>query len=89
MQLFYNPDIRMLIIVENGKAMSMYLQADETPARKAEEVIKAYHENPANITTCDEIIQRVDDDPLPTEDGPKEETNSDDLNLNNGDYLAS
>lgn len=85
MQIFYNADTRQLIIAEQGTAMAVYLQSDETPARKAEEVIKAFHDNPKNVSICREIIMDVEEKRLPIEDGPDKEDTQHSTDPTNGD----
>jgi len=69
MKIYYNADTRQLIIIEQETAVSIYLQSDETPARKAEEIIKAFHENPKNVSICRQIIPDHTGNLLPVEEG--------------------
>lgn len=89
MRIFYNPETRQQIIVMDDFACSIYLQSDETPAAKADEVLNAYRADKANVSTCPEIDLTVDMPKLPVEDGPKPDHSNDVTNSDNGDYKAN
>lgn len=84
MRIFYNKETRQLIIVMDDFACSVYLQSDETPDTKANEVVHAYRDNKANVSVCNEIDLTVEDPVLPAEDGPKESTDDEILRPTNG-----
>ena len=71
MRIFYNPETRQQIIVMENFACSIYLQSDETPAMKADEVINAYRADKKNVSICEEIILADVGESLPEKDGPK------------------
>lgn len=73
MRIFYNPETRQQIIVMDDFACSIYLQSDETPDTKANEVVHSYRANKTNVSVCQEIILDDTGNLLPTEDGPKPE----------------
>ena len=85
MRIFYNPETRQQIIVMDDFACSIYLQSDETPAAKADEVINAYKANKANVSTCQEIDLTIAAPKLPLEDGPEKEEPQHDTGPTNGD----
>lgn len=89
MRIFYNPETRQQIIIMDDFACSIYLQSDETPAAKADEVINAYKEDKANVSTCQEIIINNAADPLPVEDGPEKEEPQHSTKPTNGDGLTN
>lgn len=72
MRIFYNPDIRQLIVFENKYAFSVYLQSNEQPLEKAIELIDKYSEFPKDMSTCQEIEHDERGHLLPVEDGLKE-----------------
>jgi len=69
MKIYYNAETRQLIIIEQGTGISVYLQSDETPAQKAEDVVKAFHDNPKNVSICREVMPVTLGDSLPKEEG--------------------
>lgn len=85
MRIFYNPETRQQIIVMDNFACSIYLQSDETPAKKADELIAVHKADPANLSTCQEIILDDAGNLLPAEEGPKESTDDEILRPRNGD----
>lgn len=76
MRIFYNPDTRQEIIMINNFACAFYLQADETPASKADEVIEAYNKDKNNISVCQEVFIDRPVTELPVEDGPEDSAQS-------------
>ena len=89
MRIFYNPETRQQIIVMDDFACAIYLQSNETPAAKADDVINAYQQDKANVSICQEIDLTVADPVLPVEDGPKPDRSNDVTNPTNGDHLTN
>lgn len=85
MKKYYNAETRQLIIVAQDTAISVYLQSDETPAQKAEEVIIAFTNNPKNVSICREVKPVTLGEPLPKEDGPEETKEQDATETTDGD----
>jgi hypothetical protein len=85
MQIFHNAETRQMIVTIENQAFSVFLQADETPKKKAGLLLAAHDANPANISTCEEIDLTIGEPQLPVEDGPKEPTDDEILKPTNGD----
>lgn len=87
MRIFYNSDTRQQIIVTDNFACSIYLQSDETPATKTDDILEAYKADRKNVSVCQEVDMTVDMPSLPTEKGPDaEDTNR---ATDNGDHLTN
>lgn len=89
MDIYYNADTRQLIITEQGTAIAVYLQSDETPAQKAEDVIKAFHDNPKNVSICREVKAVTLGDSLPKEEGTDRLETMSKTEPTNGDGLTN
>jgi hypothetical protein len=85
MRIFHNTGTRQMIVTQGQQAFSVFLQADEVPAKKAEDLIAAYAADKANLSVCEDILLDNDGNPLPVEDGPTPDRSNDVTNPTKGD----
>ena len=73
MKIYHNENTRQLIVTTAKFALSVYLQSDEAPEKKALELLEIYDKAPASLSTCPPIEHTTPAKLLPNEEGPQPE----------------